>query len=192
MTDFAAIIEAAKDKNTFNVLDAIQGRSYPQDIVTIYTDTNAAYEIHNIEKHIADLGNDEAEQINKLDEQITTLKQRIKDTALTFRLRGIGRDLKEAINDEARLLFPWTDKTNPDPVDQGIGAEWVNRSFLAAHIVDVTDALGNVDEHMWDEAQVETLRKSIPDESFLSLIRLMQELSFAATYFDASVTPDFS
>lgn len=192
MTDFDAIIAAAQDKGTFNVLDAIKNKAYPQDIVTVYTDVDSAYEIHRLEKQIADLGDNDHEQINQLDDVIANLKENIKASSLTFRLRGIGRDLKDAINDEAHLKFPWEDRSKADPVDLGEGAEWCNRSYLAAHIVDVTDANGAVDSHKWDEAQISQLRKDLPDEEFLKLLRLMHELSFAATYFDASVTPDFS
>jgi hypothetical protein len=190
MTDFDALVTEATNPRTFSVLDAIKSRSYPQDIVTVYTDVNSAYDIHRIEEKIADLT--DADQINALDQVIAEFKDKIKASALTFRMRGLPREQIDAINDEAHLKFPWTDKTAPDPVDRGIGGEWVNRSFIAAHIVDVTDADGNVDSHKWNADEVAVLRGRLPDESFLALIRLMQELSFAATYFDASVTPDFS
>jgi hypothetical protein len=192
MTDFDAIIQAATDKKTFNVLDAVKDKHYPQDITTVYTDVNAAYEIHRLERQIADLGPDDHEAINLLDEEIAGLKEKIKATALTFRLRGIGRGLKDAIIKEGELEFPWTDKTKPNPAEYGPGGEWTNRKFLAAHIVDVTTADGSVDAHKWNEEEIRELRGDIPDESFLELIRLMRDLSFASTYFDASVTPDFS
>lgn len=192
MTDFDAIIAAAQDKATFSVLDAVKEKHYPQDITTVYTDVDSAYEIKRLERQIADMGPDEADRINELDSVIATLKENVKATALTFRMRGIGRDLKDAINAEAELKFPWTDKSQPDPSQYGEGGQWTNRRFLAAHIVDVTKADGAVDSHKWSEEEIEVLRGSIPDESFLELIRLMRDLSFAATYFDASVTPDFS
>lgn len=192
MTDFDAILAAAQDKATFSVLDAVKDKHYPQDITTVYTDVESAYEIHRLERKIADLGPDDHEAINLLDQEIAGLKEDVKASALTFRMRGIGRGLKDAINDEAALKFPWVDKTQVDPAQYGEGGQWTNRSFIAAHIVDVTTADGAVDSHKWTEADVDELRKHIPDESFQELIRLMRDLSFAATYFDASVTPDFS
>lgn len=192
MTDFDAIIAAAQDKKTFSVLDAVKEKHYPQDITTVYTDVDSAYEIKRLERQIADLGPDDADQINELDSVIATLKENIKATALTFRMRGIGRGLKDAIIKEGELKFPWTDKTQADPSQYGEGGQWSNRTFLAAHIVDVTTADGSVDSHKWNEAEIEQLREDIPDESFQELIRLMRDLSFASTYFDASVTPDFS
>lgn len=192
MTDFDAIIAAAQDKNTFSVLDAVKEKHYPQDITTVYTDVDSAYEIKRLERQIADLGPEDADQINQLDSVIATLKENIKASSLTFRMRGISRGLKDAIIKETELYFPWTDKTQPDPATIGEGGQWSNRKFLAAHIVDVTKADGSVDSHKWSEEEIELLRQELPDESFLELIRLMRDLSFASTYFDASVTPDFS
>lgn len=195
MTDIVALVNDAKAKGTFSVLDAAQGnRSYPQDIKTVYTDVEAAYEVKRLNKL------DAGEKDNAIHEaivaQIDEAKERVRNSALTFRMRGIGADTKKSIREEAEAKFPFeTDAagviTGGGP-DYGDGAEWNNAKVFAEHIIDVTDIDGNVDEHHWTPEEVITLRATLPDESYTALENLVGELSFAAAYFDASVTPDFS
>jgi hypothetical protein len=180
MTDVAGLVSAAQEN--FSVLDAIKGRAYPEDTETIYLDTTAAYEIHKLEKTIADtVDREEADYLIGL---VEDLKRRVVDTALTFRLRGISPGLTESITKEV--------KQRHEDVDFGPGALEANCAYLAAHIVDVTDSEGKVDSHKWSTDEVIVFRELCPPESFDKLADLMFKLSFAATFFDASVTPDFS
>jgi hypothetical protein len=195
MTDIAALVNDAKAKGTFSVLDAARGnRSYPQDIKTVYTDVAAAYEVKRLEK--LDKGEKDREVHESIVAQIEDAKERVRKSALTFRLRGIGEGTKDSIRDEALAKFPevqdqFGNRTSGGP-DYGEGAVWNNDKTLAEHIIDVTDADGYVDEHHWTPEEIAELRETLPPESFGSIVELMFELSFAAAYFDASVTPDFS
>jgi len=193
-TDIAALVDNAKAKGTFSVLDAAKGRSYPQDIVTVYTDVEAAYQIKTLEAQDSD-ETDTASHEQRVAE-IDALKGRVAESALTFRLRGIGSGTKKAIKTEASLKFPVEYDALGQYVsggpDIGDGAEWGNAKTLAEHIVDVTDLEGNVDEHHWSPEEILDLKDTLPEESFHAIENLMFALSFTATYFDASVTPDFS
>lgn len=183
MTDVPAIVEAAKAKGTFSVLEVAQGRGYPQDIVTVYTDHVSAYEIHLLEKQIADEKDDE--RVNELDARINELKQKVKASALTFHLRGISpRDIK-AIQKAARKEFG-------EEADFGEAANWQNDRYVAAHIVSVHDAQDNVDEHDWTGEEVEQFRLSVHADTYEPIAKLVTELSFASAYFDATVDADFS
>jgi hypothetical protein len=172
MTDIAALVNDAKAKGTFSVLDAARGnRSYPQDIKTVYTDVAAAYEVKRLEK--LDKGEKDREVHESIVAQIEDAKERVRKSALTFRLRGIGEGTKDSIRDEALAKFP------------EVQDQFGNRTSGGPDY-------GYVDEHHWTPEEIAELRETLPPESFGSIVELMFELSFAAAYFDASVTPDFS
>jgi hypothetical protein len=182
LTDVVDLVSAAKEQGTFSILDAIKGRGYPSDSETVYTDVEAAYEVNRLEEQIND--SKDSKEVDRLVAVQQEYKDRVKASALTFKMRGINEGVIDGIKKEAQGKFEdiWT----------GEGAQWCNDRYLAAHIVEVSDAEGNVDEHKWTGEEVEGLRFLLPRESFETLTTLMHKLTFAASYFDASVTPDFS
>lgn len=195
MTDINTLIDNATAKGTFSVLDAIKGRSYPQDQVTVYTDEAAAYRVHRLNE-INSNENDAAaheEQVRQIEE----LKESVKGSALTFRMRGIGSAVKKSVHDEAMTKFGAEEFDEAGNWIKGgdrynEGGQWSDDKILAEHIISVTDAAGNVDDHHWSVGDVEALREWLPDQSLTELKNLVRKLSFTADYFDASVTPDFS
>jgi hypothetical protein len=181
MTDPIALVTEAVNPKTFSVLDAAKNRSYPQDIVDVYTDAESAYQVNRLERKINDAtDNDDLEALSAQQEDY---RAKVKASVLTFRLRGINPGMIRSLSEEAKAKFP---------DDENKQNEWSNFSILAAHVVDVTDADGNVDDHKWDHDDVVSLRDWVPDEEFDKIADLMLNLSFAAQLFDVSVTPDFS
>jgi hypothetical protein len=190
MSDVAALVEKATAPGTFSVLDAIKGRSYPEDDVTVYTDAAAAYEIRLLEEKIADV--EDGNEVNALDAELERLKHRVRDSKMVFHLRGFNRGVIDGIMKQGREKFPWEDKLLPDPLERGEGARWANAYYVAESIIRVTDSQGNVDEHHWDVDEVMALQATLPDDVFEKILDKTIELSFAALFFDQTVTPDFS
>lgn len=176
------LLTDAISKGKFSVLEVAHGRGYPQDIVTVYTDHDAAFKIHRLEKQIAK--ETDGEKVNVLDEQRNALVERVKSSALTFHMRGIGEGLIDDLKKKANEQFG-ADEEN---VDRN---KWLNHSYLANHVVSVTDAENNVDDHRWTSEEIATLKRDLPVESFEKLVELMFELTFAARYFDEVVSADF-
>lgn len=181
MSDIISLVDAATTPKTFSVLDAAKNRSYPQDIVTVYTDAESAYQVNVLERKINDTKDNE--ELEALAAEQDAFKALVKASGITFRLRGIDPGLVKRIGKEADAKFP---------DDIGDRNEFNNYSLIAAHIVDVTDADGAVDASRWDAESITGLRDLLPGEEFDKITNLMIELSFAAQLFDASVTPDFS
>lgn len=182
MSDVTGIIEAATAKGTFSVLDVAKGRGYPQDTVDIYMDHDAAYEAHKIELQIADETDEEI--VNLKDQARKILRDRVLASKLTFHMRGVNSGTVEGLQKEAKKKFPEED-------DREVRNEWVNDSYLAAHIIKVVDAEGNEDGHKWTAEEAQQLRAYLPAESFLKLRIKQEELTFAAMYFDETVNADF-
>lgn len=187
MGDITTNFEQLAERKNFSVLDAIKGKSYPTDSVTVYYDTGAAHLVKVLEAQAADtLDPDEADQIH---EQIEAQRLKVRASKLVFDLRGFDPGVGEEIRKIARKQFP-------DDVDQfgnlnGEAAQYVNFRYIAESIVRVTDAEGQVDESRWDFDQVSGLYGLLPADEFDKIAQKAFELSFASLAFDQIVDADF-
>ena len=187
-------LENALQKGTFNVLEAVKGRGYPTDKVTIYTAFDAEYEARAIESKMQALDSKSkaaavVKERNELQSSLDACLQRIKDSALVFHLRGVSPNVHEALTKEADALL--ADESNEAITDDDSRNEYVNDATIAAHIVKVTSAQGDEDAE-WSREKVAALRDVIPDGELLKLLEKVYELSFQSAAFDRVVGPDFS
>lgn len=190
MTDIDTLVETAQAKGTFSVLDAAKGRAYPEDDTTVYLDSAAAYEFHAIETALAD--EKDAKTKAALDKKRTALKAKVEASALTFHLRGVAPGFVQALLTKATALFPPTNDENQDyPENAAQRVRWFENALWVEHIVSATNAAGEVDEHRWTVDEIEELRNLIPGETEEKIMELVNNLSFAAAYFDAVVSADF-
>lgn len=188
-------LENALQKGTFNVLDAVKGRGYPTDKVTLYTAFDAEYEARSIEAKLKALEGKKATkevaaQRAELQSSLDACLQRIKDSALTFHLRGIAPSVQEAIYAEADAHL--ADENNEDVKTDEDRNRFANDAVIAAHIVKVVNAEGAEDGEAWTREKVEALHDLLPEGEMLKLLHKVAELSFEAAAFDKVVGPDFS
>lgn len=185
MTDIDALVEGAVDKGSFDVLDTLAGVAYPSDKVTIYIDAESAWQVARLAELAADtLDPDEADE---LDAKMTALKERIKESALTFHMRGYPYEVSQNIEKEARGLFK-LEATAPLSFE---AQRWFQHKAIAEAIQRVEKASGEVDGKRWTPESVEALRNRLVPGEFAKLDALVSRLAFAATYFDAVVDADF-
>lgn len=176
------LIVDAVSKGKFSVLEVAKGRGYPQDIVDVYTDHETAFKVHRLEQQIAN--ERDGHKVNALDEERKALADKVKESILTFHMRGIGQGLIDDLQKQANAKF-----TEPDQEAEKV--TWLNNLYLAMHIVSVTNAEDDVDDHRWTSEEIADLKRDLPPESFEKLINLMFDLTFAAKYFDEVVSADF-
>lgn len=175
------MIVDAVSKGKFSVLEVAKGRGYPQDIVDVYTDHETAFKVHRLEQKIAD--ERDGAKVNALDEERKALKEKVKESILTFHMRGIGQGLVDDLQKQANEKFQDGSETEK--------VTWLNNLYLAQHIISVTNADDEVDDHRWTSEEIADLKRDLPPESFEKLINLMLDLTFAAKYFDEVVSADF-
>lgn len=188
-------LENALQKGTFNVLDAVKGRGYPTDKVTLYTAFDAEYEARSIEAKLEALSGKKATkevtaQRTELQSSLDACLQRIKDSALTFHLRGVSPSVHEALAREGDAHL--ANEENESITTDEQRNEFVNNAVIAAHIVKVVNAEGAEDTEEWTGEKVAQIREIIPDGEMLKLLTKVAELSFEAAAFDKVVGPDFS
>lgn len=182
------MVAEAQKRGKFSLADAIKGRAFPEKSVDVYLDANAAMQLEEINKELNDLiklGN--TEEYDKLELVAQGLAQQIKDSKLTFHMRGVGQAEVEAAVKKADELYPDADEDQENP-------DWVKyylSHLIAANIVKVTDAEGNEDTTKFTPEEMIELRGVIPIDSWSVLIETMQKLTLATSYFSAATDAGF-
>jgi hypothetical protein len=182
------MVNEAQKRGKFNLADAIKGRAFPEKSVDVYLDANAAMQLEEINQELNDLlklGNNA--EYDKLEVVAQQLAQQIKDSKLTFHMRGVGQAEVEAAVKKADELYPDVEENQDNP-------DWVKyylSSLIAANIVKVTDADGNEDATKFTAEEMIELRGVIPIDSWGVLVETMQKLTLATSYFSAATDAGF-
>ncbi len=179
------LVKEAQKQGSFNLSEVIKGRGYPQKAVTIYTDAEAAFELIEVEKKLS-LLDPESEEHKALTEKATQLATRVQDSRLVFHMRGVSQIVVESAEAVADKEFPAVDGERSD--------EWYRlymAHLVAANIVKVENAAGEVDERVFEVADVEEFRNFLPIDSWAILMATMQQLTLATGYFKGLTNSDF-
>jgi hypothetical protein len=167
-----AVVEEAQKPGNFNLGEFVKGRGYPQDTVEIYVDVESAYELSKLNDTLVQT-TDEAE-LTKLEAKAKELSDKIMESKLTFKMRGVDQKQVEAIEESSRKKY--TDDDNAWVIDYMC-------ELVASNIVSVTDAKGSVDERVFTGKDVEDLRGYLSSEAWEKLMSTMQKLTLATGYF---------
>lgn len=166
------LVEEAQKPGNFNLGEFVKGRGYPQDSVEVYVDVESAYELSKLNEKL--INATEAKESEKLEAEAKVLSDKILESKLTFKMRGIDQKQVERIEENSRKKFEENDNN------------WVLDymcELVAANIVSVTDASGKVDERIFTGADVEELRSYLNSEAWEKVVGTMQKLTLATGYF---------
>lgn len=192
-------LNATLDPKTFSVLDAIKGRAYPTDEVTVYYNTAAVYRLKGLENQrmALDLAannaadGDEANEFDAkivgVDEQIAAIRAEVEASGVTFEMRGFAPAVRDSLVDETRVKFDV-----PEVQDGTDAGNWLNARAIAESIIRAKSADGSVDEHRWSVDEVEEMRHFLVPEEFAKVLGMTLLLSYTAFEFDARTSADFS
>mgnify|MGYP001067341753 CR=1 FL=1 len=179
------MVEAAQKKGKFSLADAIKGRAFPETSVDVYIDANSAYKFSEAEKLAKSLDPETPEYAAAVSE-MDDLANKIKESKLTFHMKGVGQGVVEKITEEANKLYPESDN-NTEP-------SWIRHylcALVAANLVKIVDQDGNEDDSEFTVEQVMQLREVMPIDSWEVLIDTMQKLTLATSYFDSVTDAGF-
>lgn len=183
------LVERAQAKGTFDIAAFAKGRALPQDTVTAYLNVDAAYKLDKINKEI-NLLLDDAE-IEKLQAKAQELAKEVIASKIVFDMRGISQEEIVAISKECDENFPAEKDAFNNKVNS---AEWLNAwtiSLVAANIVRVTNADGEVDERVFSYEDGLELYKHLPKEVWDLLVEKMEQLTLASAYFKGMTDAGF-
>lgn len=176
--DFEEVISLVADaqkKNVFNLADAIKGRSAPEKVITIYTDVQSALDLKEVNEKMNDFKYimDEALYAD-LEKQAKQLTDNLSKSRLIFHMRGIDQEATERVTDLGG------DRVADGTLDF---AKEYTCALVAANIVKVEDADGNVDERKFTVEDGKALYKNLPVEAWMTLVNTMEQLTLATGIF---------
>jgi len=170
-----SLVADAQKKNVFNLADAIKGRSAPEKVITVYTDVQSALELQEIDKKMSDFKYiEDASEFKKLEDRALELTEKISKSKLIFHMRGIDQEATEKVTDFGG------DRMTDGTLDF---AKDYTCALVAANIVKVEDADGNLDERKFTLEDGRNLYKNLPVEAWLTLVNTMEQLTLATGIF---------
>jgi hypothetical protein len=173
------LAKVAQSKNVFNLSDAIKGRGYPQKDVTIYLDDQTALELVELNEAMSLIT--DLEELQRLEQKAAELAKAVKDSALTFKMRGVSQDAIELVlkkMNEKYKVKGSAGTENPDWMRDYI------TTLVSLNVVSVIDASGAEDSSPFDFEKTEELRRNIPAVEWGKLVEAMQKLTLAGGYFE--------
>jgi hypothetical protein len=180
------LVQEAQSKGKFKLTDAIKGRAFPEAFVDVYIDAGSAYEFGQIQEDVKSV-DPNSEEHEKMVARMEELAEAIKQSKLTFHMRGVGQGLVEKATRLANKKYPRAEKGEEE-------SEWVAyylSMLVADNIVKVVDFEGNVDDSKFSVDDVLELRGIMPVDSWEVLIDTMQKLTLASGYFEAVTDSGF-
>lgn len=171
------------DASTFDLFEFVSGQSYPEDTVQVYTDRATVYKIDKLETEISN--EVDSEKSNELDAQIKALVEKVRETSLTFHLRGIPTPVVIDVEKKVDAKFGEGSEDPERHIDKF-------NELIALHIQYVSRPDGSKDLRTWDRESVEKLFETLPAGQAAKLLDATVELSIRAREFENyTVTPDF-
>jgi hypothetical protein len=206
--DIREAVDTAKAPGTFNIVEVLQSRNYPQTQTVIHLDEAAAYEASIIAEEIdaldAKIGRSTptAAQSKKLQE-LNDKKQELMDTLMkssyTFHLTGISEGKRESLWAECKKKYPvqYThtpelatgrmakeEKESPERDDMFTNLLWQN------HIVKIVDPHGNEQAGL-SFTEAREMRNIMPLASTSKINQAIEKMRVASAVFMFETNEDF-
>lgn len=194
---------------TFDFLEAVNDRSYPEDDVIIFLDDQKIKEyidLYNrramVEAKFAKAPKSVklAEEHAALDDEYNALVEKLQDSKYIVKIRGIAPDANQKLEDKALEEFP----TEYDEVVSPITAvvtktEKPNPKFQAyyatllrqAHLVSVTAPNGAVDADWESSDKVAAMMGKLPFLARTRVDEAINEATITADFYQVLVDPVF-
>lgn len=108
-------VDRVKAPGTFNIVDVLQGRGYPQSTVDIYLDESAIYDLNSVNEKIEELdntvnGKNETSEQKKLREELFSERdsviEKIEKSHYVVHLMGISEGKRDEIYRKAVKKYP--------------------------------------------------------------------------------------
>jgi len=176
------------NREVFSLTNALKRRGFPEEDVVVYLDEDAAHELVELNRAMTAIAQNEnksdetLEQYNALELLADAMADRLRDSALTFHLRGISPGHIEQIRKNV---------VKEHGEDSENGSEIVAREWVAAHIVHVTDAEGNRDERLFTADDAEQLEYLLPTSEYQKIDKAVSNLSFRSAYIEQATDAGF-
>lgn len=196
-------IKAAAEENskpgTFNFLDRVQSRNYPEVEREIYLDEAAGLKIQHLLSERERIAPDDVEAINRNDSDLALWREKAKESRYTVRMRGISAGDYDEIVDLAQEDYPLEYREDRNPLTFKVEREVIRNEerealFRSLHwarvIQSIEDANGNVDDNITPEL-VASMMKGLPLTAQLVIADGVEETRMITAWMDNIQDADF-
>lgn len=161
----------AEDFKTFDLTQALSGRSYPEADVDVYFDEEAAYTaaVLNRERERPGLSDSAVEL---LDSKIEEAAEKFKKSKYVFRVKGVPPRVRRAIMAETLKLLGEGGGTAAESYE---AEETRSCKTWAAHVVRITDPEGAVRAAITED-EARELRENLPDAAIQAVDEKIGEM----------------
>lgn len=205
------VVDASKEKGTFNILSALKDRAYPKDEVIVYLDEDVAYRAAQAQEkvNVAGLGakkNDTAEIIAKREAELEKLEaerdeiiKELTKSRYVFKLRGISEGRREEIYNLSSEAFPVEYREERNQFSGELIREEIpnadrdriyTNNLWASHIEAIVSPDGETQQGISVE-DVEPLRNNLPLAARAAINECIEKLRLATATFMFEVDEDF-
>jgi hypothetical protein len=195
--DIMEPVEKAKAKGTFNIVNVLRDRGYPEVNVVVYIDETTAYSASVIKQNISVAA--EGEDVSALQDEHDALVEKLRESAITFYLKGISESARDSMLKQAKKKYPVEFNKDMNPIT----GEWVKDekesqerdelfTDLLWHgsIVKIEDAEGNVQENL-GYTDVRDMRSMLPLAAGAKVTDAINKLRVSTAVFMHEVGEDF-
>ena len=190
-------VEAAKAPGTFNIVNLLRDRAYPEQSVTVYLDEQAAYAGGEIDSRIATTADDA--EVERLTGERETIVEQLKKSAVTFHLKGLTESRRNDMLKQAKKKYPieYTREMNPmtgesirEEKDSAERDELFTDFLWQASILRVEDSEGNIQEN-FGYSDIREMRSNLPLASSAKITEAIEKIRVATAVFMHEVNEDF-
>lgn len=164
------------EEKTFDFLAALEGRSYPEDEVTVFIDEAGLYELHKINEEQKFIGDPDSKEAKALERRKKALTKQVSATAMTFKARGVAPAVSQM------LVKKYSEKDDYE----GLADE-----LLAAVLVAVVDANGAEDRRKYSKDDAKKIRDLLPPAAYGKVSDMVNDLNINAAIYDQTVDAGF-
>jgi cell division protein FtsX len=194
------LADEAKQSGVFNIVDAIKGRAYPSEQVSVFLTEDTAYEASKIKEKMdseaATLSDSKMKELNK---KLEELVKKMDSEKFIFTITGISEGDRDSMLESVLEKFPmeYDEQKNPFTGEvKKVELENKQRDKIftdmiwKSHIVKIVSPDGSEQKDLTD-SEIEVLRTSLPLASIAAINEAIEKVRVASAVFMASLDEDF-
>ena len=203
--DIREAVDEAKAPGTFNIIEVLTNRAYPESVVNVILDESLAYEAAMIKEEIEQMESSKKTKVSAFEDLLTKrdeLSKKLSDSAYEIHLRGISEGQREASFAEARKKYPVEYENSKSITDMLSGqSERVEKEspqrdnlftdyLWQKHIVKIVDPDGN-EQSDFSYSTIRTMRDSFPLSATMKINEAIEKLRSSTALFVLETGEDF-
>lgn len=199
MSDITAeeIAREASTPTKFSLIDRLRNRNMPTDVVSIYLDEAAGYDLVEIDKELAT--EKDAERVAALEAERADAKARVLESEVKVTMRAITTERWDELVEESRKKFPvkyekvmnpLTGKASKEEIESPDRDDYFLNLFLGESLVRV-DEPGGYDDEI-DAQWFKDFKSFAPMNAVRRLIDTAYKLRMVTEWMDGIEDEDFS